>query len=136
MTRLTDVRVLEHEPLVELVRQPIHLAPDNIQKRLVIDQNLHTILLHLLVEHRRFINIFQVICQPGAALRPCANPYEFRLGLIEQLSQMRYRSRRELYCSFARAKIVSARSEGLRRRCGLRLLRFAFWYAYARSIVH
>lgn len=135
-TLFRNIWVLEHKALIQLVLQPIHLAPNNVQKRLVIDQNLNTVLLYLLVEHGRLIHVLQVISESGTPLRPCTNPYKLWFGLVEQLPQVRHRSRRELYGSFARAKVVSARSEGLRGRRGLRFLRFPFWYADTRAIVH
>ena len=85
---LTDIRILEHKALVELVLQPVHFAPDNIQQRLVIDQDFDAILFDLFIQRRRLIHIFQMVCQPGASLRVRAYPYELRFLLFEKLSQM------------------------------------------------
>lgn len=41
----TDIWVLEHKLLVELVFYPVHLASNNAEESFAVNQNLHTILL-------------------------------------------------------------------------------------------
>lgn len=126
---LTDVWVLEDEALVQLILQPVHLAPDNVQQRLVVDQHLGAILLHLFVERARLVHILEVICQPRASLCLCAYPDELWLGQFEQFAEVRHGRRRELDGCLARPKVVPARSKWFARtRRLLGLLRFAFGY--------
>lgn len=59
--RLTYVRIAKYEPLVELVLDPIHFAPDDAEQRLAVDQDLYTILLYLLVKSSGFVDIIEVV---------------------------------------------------------------------------
>ena len=62
-SELTDIRVPKHEPLIQLVLHPIHLAADDAEQRLTVDQHLHAVLLHRFVERARLVHILQVVRQ-------------------------------------------------------------------------
>ena len=77
--RPTDIRVPEHEPLVQLVLDPIHLAPDDTEQSLAVDQHFHPILLHRLVERARSVHVLEMVRQ--ARTPPVLDPYPDHLGL-------------------------------------------------------
>ena len=59
--KLTNVGVAEDESLAQLILVPVHLATDDAKQRLAVDQDLHTVLLHNLVELARLLDVLEVV---------------------------------------------------------------------------
>ena len=59
--KLTDVGVAEDESLAQLVLVPVHLTTNDAKQRLAVDQDLHTVLLHNLVELARLLDVLKVV---------------------------------------------------------------------------
>ena len=66
-SKLTDVRILEDESLVELILQPIHLRANNAEQSLGINQNLDAILLDRLVKSTSLVHVFKMVRQTRAS---------------------------------------------------------------------
>src|SRR5699024_7872651 len=63
----TYVGVPEDEALVELVLGPVHLAANDAEEGLAVDEHLDAILLDCLVKGARLVHVFEVVRQPAAA---------------------------------------------------------------------
>jgi len=89
-TRLTDIRIRKHKPLIQFILHPVHLAPNNTEERFTINQHLDPILLHLFVKFPSFVHVFQIVCQTGTASVLNAYADEFGGGESEQAVELSY----------------------------------------------
>ena len=62
-----------HRYAPQTVLLPVHLAPNDREERLAVDDDLDPVLLDDLVELGRLLDVFEVIRQTGAALVPHPN---------------------------------------------------------------
>lgn len=87
---------MENEALVQLILDPVHLASDDAEQGLAVDQYLDAILVDLLVERPRLVHVLQVVRQPAAP--PVAHPDldQLGLGLVQPRPQLLHRRRRQL----------------------------------------
>lgn len=98
---LTDVWVLEDEPLIKLVLDPVHLTANNTEESLAVDQHLDTVLLYCLVKSARLVHILQVIRKSRAAsvLNPDTDQLWF--WLIQKVTQLLYGLCRQVHGSLS-----------------------------------
>lgn len=54
----TDVGVAKHKPLVQFILHPIHLAPNDAEERLAVDENFDPVLFDRFVECAGFLHVF------------------------------------------------------------------------------
>ena len=95
--------------MTELVLNPIHLAPDDAEKRLAVDQHPHAVLFHRFVEAARLVDVFEVICKPAAAPIAYPNLNKLWVWLIEQRTQLVDGGRCELHGGLARRTELGSR---------------------------
>lgn len=81
---LGNIRIPKHKPRAQLILYPIHLAPNDTEQRLTINQHLNAGLLYRFIEASRFIHVLQMIRETGAPPVLHPNPNEFGFGLVEQ----------------------------------------------------
>ncbi len=82
--RLTYVRVPEEEALVKLVLDPVHLAADDAEEGLAVDQDADAVLLDLLVERARAVDVLEVVGQPATPAVAHADLDQLGLRLVQQ----------------------------------------------------
>ena len=78
-----STRSAGHEDCVHApqpVLLPVHLAPDDTEQRLAVDQHLHPVLLHHLVEPAGLVDVFEVVAHARAPLVAHADTDELRCG--------------------------------------------------------
>jgi len=63
-TLLCDVWIPEDELGAQFILQPIHLAPNDAEQGLAINEDLDAVLLNDLVEFTWLVHVFEMICQP------------------------------------------------------------------------
>ena len=66
---------------------PVHLAPDDREQRLAVDDDLDPVLLHHLVELRWVLDVLEVVRQARAALVPHAYADHLRGRALEEVLQ-------------------------------------------------
>ena len=66
---------------------PVHLAPNDGEERLAVDQHLHPVLLHHLVKLARLFDVLEVIRQSCTALVLHAYADHLRRRALEQVAQ-------------------------------------------------
>ena len=72
---------------------PVHLAPDDREQRLAVDDDLDPVLLHHLVELRRLLDVLEVVRQARTALVPHAYADHLRGRALEEVLQSLDRGR-------------------------------------------
>lgn len=90
-TLLFNVRIAKDEATAQFVLGPVHLAADDAEERLAVDQDLDPILFHGLVKGPRFVDVFEVVRQTAAAPVLDSNPDELWIWLIQKLAEMVHR---------------------------------------------
>ena len=65
---------------------PVHLAANDREERLAVDQDLNSVLLHDLVELPRLVNVLEMVRQPSAALVPHTDTNQLRCRTLEQVA--------------------------------------------------
>lgn len=80
---LLDVGIVEDKLCTEAIFLPVHLASDDTEKRLAVDQHLYAVLLDTLVESACFLglDVFKVVRHAGAALVAHTDTDELGPGL-------------------------------------------------------
>lgn len=83
---LRDVGVLENESPGELILNPVHLAAEDVDKSLGVDQDLDAVLLNGIIKLARLVDVFEVVCQAGAALALGSNANQLGLRRVQKLT--------------------------------------------------
>ena len=96
ISSLTDVGVPEMEALVELVLDPVHLGADDAEEGLTVNEDLDAVLLDLLVEGARAIDVLEVVGQAAAPAVPHPDLDQLRLRLVQQAAQLLHGRRSQL----------------------------------------
>lgn len=82
---LTYVWIAKDKATAQFILDPVHLAPDDAEECLAIDQNFDAILFDRLIEHAGLVDIFKVVCEAATAPVPDPDPDELRIGLVQEL---------------------------------------------------
>lgn len=105
---LTYIWIPEYESLVQLILHPIHLAADNAEQRLAVNQDLDAVLFYRLIEFSRFIHVLEMIRQARTTPVLHSHSYELRFRKCEEFVEMVYCGGGERHGCLARAKFGSA----------------------------
>lgn len=100
---LTNIRVREHESLVQLVLNPVHLTADDTEQGLAVYQDLDPVLLNRFVECTRPVHILQVVGQSTTAPVAHADLDQLWVGLVEQCVQSVHGGRCQPHGGLARS---------------------------------
>lgn len=102
--RLTYVGIPKNKFLIQLVFCPVHLAADDAEQGLAIDEHLDPVLLDRLVKRTGLVDIFEMVRQAAAAPIPNANFDEFWLGLIQHHAKLLHSRGCEFHGCFSRSQ--------------------------------
>ena len=111
---------MEDKLLVELILNPVHLASDDAEERLAVNQDLDTILLDHFVELSWLVDVLEVVGETTAPTVLDSDLDQLWLWLIEQVTQCLDSSWRKLDCCLSCAEPRAWLSCGSRlgRACG------------------
>ena len=71
----------------ETILLPVHLAPDNREEGLAVDQDLDPVLLYYLIKLARLLYVFEVVGKAGTALVPHANADHLGCRALQEVSK-------------------------------------------------